>query len=125
MLVAGVLLVGTWFAWPGPTGRSAPVHAGEASDGAALFLSKGCATCHDGPDTASTLDVGPSLAVAPTWAGTRRPGLSATAYLRESILSPAVFVSPAFVPRDALPHMPVLEISPSEADALVAYLLHD
>ena len=95
-----------------------------AVSGADLFQAKGCATCHNGPDTQARIAVGPPLDRAPEWAGQRRPGMTAAAYLAESIERPAVFISPAFH-GDGGPTtgMPELVLSDAEIDALVAYLL--
>lgn len=95
-------------------------------DGAMLFQAKGCATCHLGPD--STALVGsafPSLADASSWAGERRPGLTATQYLSESIREPWAFISPDFSPGSAGPTaaMPALKLSDTEVAAIVDYLL--
>ena len=45
-----------------------------SGDGAQLFRAKGCATCHDGPDSTAQFVDFPSLANAPSWAGDRRSG---------------------------------------------------
>ncbi len=91
-----------------------------ALDGAGLFAAKGCATCHDGPGSLASVEVGPSLAGATTWAATRRPGMDAAAYLRESMRNPSTFRSPATT-SDAI--MPVLTLDDDEIDRLVAHLL--
>lgn len=88
--------------------------------GAALFQAKGCATCHTGPDTTSPVGAGPSLAAAPSWAGSRIEGVAAEDYLRQSIVAPQVFRSPFAA---AGSEMPTLALGPDELDALVAYLL--
>ncbi len=92
----------------------------DAIDGAGLFVAKGCASCHDGPDTASLLDVGPSLAHVSTWAGERRAGMDAEAYLTESIARPSAFISPAST--SGAP-MPDITVTTDEVDLLVEYLL--
>jgi mono/diheme cytochrome c family protein len=96
------------------TPRSPPL------DGAALFRAKGCASCHTGPDSSANMSL-PSLARASDWAGERRPGLSATEYIIESIRTPSAFISPALTVDG--PAMPVLGLTDAEIDALVAYLL--
>ena len=88
--------------------------------GASLFTAKGCASCHVGPGTASATGLGPSLADAASWAGDRRPGLSAEEYLAESIRQPDVFISPA---RNSDTSMPSLDVTDEEVDQLVAFLL--
>lgn len=95
-------------------------------DGAALLQAKGCATCHDGPDSSAPIGAGfPSLADASAWAGDRRPNLSAVEYLSESIREPWAFMSPEFSPGNSGPTnaMPALELSEAEVSAIVEYLL--
>lgn len=95
-----------------------------ALDGAALFVDKGCATCHDGPRSTAMIEVGPPLDEAAAWAAARVPGQDAPGYLAASMRDPAAFISPAFAggvgPTTA---MPQLELSDAEIEALVAYLL--
>lgn len=92
----------------------------EAAYGARLFTAKGCAVCH-ALGAAETVVAGPSLERIAATAGTRRPGLSAEAYLRESIRQPQAFSSPIALNTSIL--MPTLEVSEPELDALVAFLL--
>jgi mono/diheme cytochrome c family protein len=103
---------------------SEPARAAPTLDGATLFQAKGCATCHSGPTSRSSMGEFPSLADAASWAGSRRPGVSAEAYLEESIREPWAFISPEFHgsggPTTA---MPELGLSDAERDAVVAYLL--
>ena len=118
-------------------GRSAAAGRGDADhasrratasrsvlDGASLFQSKGCATCHDGPTSTSMIGGFPSLADAPSWAADRRAPMSAADYIAESIRTPSAFTSPAFSggvgPTDG---MPDLRLTQPEIDALVTYLL--
>jgi len=95
-----------------------------ATSGADLFAAKGCATCHTGPDSKARVGVGPPLDSARDWASSRRPGMTAAAYLAESIERPAAFISPAFH-SDGGPTtgMPELLLSDVEIEALVNYLL--
>lgn len=122
-VAALVATVGSVAAWQ--HGPALSMTAGASLDGAQLFQAKGCATCHPGPDTASPFGPGyPSLADAPSWAGDRRPGLSPSEYLSESIRDPGAFISPAFQggvgPTGG---MPTLEVSEAEVAAIVDYLL--
>lgn len=98
--------------------------AGDPLDGATLFRTKGCASCHTGPDTTAIVDIGPDLSEAASWAADRRPGMSAEDYVVESVRTPGAFISPAFEayvePTEA---MPLLDVSDAELDALVRYLL--
>lgn len=92
-------------------------------DGASLFLAKGCASCHTGPDSTSPHGL-PDLRDASTWAATRQPGQSAEQYLAESMRSPGAFISPEFDgPQGPTSGMPTLALSEAEIDVLVAYLL--
>ena len=61
----------------------------------------------------------PELSALAQIAPTRRPGLSAEAYIRESVRQPQAFRVPGFTDLD----MPTLPISDAELDALVAFLL--
>lgn len=92
--------------------------------GATLFKAKGCATCHNGPDSSSSFSVGPPLIDASDWAGDRRAEMSAADYLAESMRTPSAFISPAFSGgMGPMTGMPDLNLSEAEIAALVAYLL--
>ena len=120
LLVAAVLVVFVVATW----GRDDQRAAATTADGASLFRAKGCATCHLGPDTEAVFDGYPPLDDAPSWAADRRPGMSATDYLSESMAAPDAFSSPAFTggsgPSNAMPR---LRLTSEEIDALIAYLL--
>lgn len=119
------LVAATFAARAETTSTATTVAAPRMLDGAQLFRSKGCATCHTGPDSPAVFEAAPSLADAPSWAGSREPGVSATDYLAESVLAPSTFISPVF--RDGggpVSGMPDLGLSPEEVDALIDYLLH-
>jgi mono/diheme cytochrome c family protein len=120
-------LTGTWFSWqgstaPATTDRTAP-QAAEHVDGAALFASKGCATCHNGPGSTAQMGEFPDLSDASAWAGTRKSGYSAEDYVRESMLAPNAFISPEFTAAGPTSGMPTLKLTQVEVDALVTYLL--
>jgi cytochrome c1 len=120
--VLAVIGVATWNQ-PGATTVTEP---GTESDGAQLFLAKGCSSCHAGPDTAASIGAGlPSLADAPTWAADRRANLSAEDYLAEAIAAPGAFIAPGFQPGQSGPmtRMPQLRLTSNEIEALVDYLL--
>jgi mono/diheme cytochrome c family protein len=123
---AVVAIAGSVIGWQTEAPRAATAAPREVLSGADLFAAKGCATCHTGPDTHAGFDSYPSLASASSWAGERRPGLTAREYLTESIRIPSAFLSPAFHP-DGGPtgRMPDLGLSDAEIDALVNYLLDD
>ena len=96
-----------------------------ALDGAQVFTLKGCAMCHVGPDGNDSIQAGPSLAAAPTWAGERVDGMSAEEYIEQSIRSPSAVISPEFTRTTGGPTtgMPLLQVSDDEIAALVHYLL--
>jgi mono/diheme cytochrome c family protein len=107
--------------WADSSG-GAPVAAAGETSGATLFQAKGCAGCHAGPDSRPEYADYPSLVDVGEWAGHRRAGMDARAYLAESIRTPGVFVSPAYRGTGPSP-MPALGLSDREIDALVDYLL--
>lgn len=79
----------------------------------------GCTTCHSlEPDD---VIVGPSLATIGADAGNRVEGLSAAAYIEQSILDPQAYVVEGF----AAGTMPTWQgvLSDSQVDALVEFLL--
>ena len=121
-LGALLAVLGTWIGWRDDGWE--PVGAAPAVDGEALFHAKGCATCHTGPTSSASMGEFPSLAAASSWAGARRPGLSAEEYLDESIREPWAFISPEFHGSNGpTTAMPQLGLSDAERDAVVAFLL--
>ena len=105
---------------PRPTATSAPAPIGDSSAGRNVFLTSGCAGCHtiDGLDGATTGVVGPNLTTVGNRAGSRVVGLSAEAYLRQSVQEPGAFVVSGFGPI-----MPANLASGQNLDNLVAFLL--
>lgn len=103
-----------------PTTTTTP-GVGDAAKGQVVFNSKGCAACHSVTSASqSPSPVGPGLLGIGTRAGTRKAGVSAEAYLQESVLTPSAFVVPGF----AAGIMPTLFTS-ADADFndMIAYLL--
>ena len=127
---AGVAVAASVVVWTtdrdgdGTDAASVTTAAGPALDGASLFLAKGCASCHTGPDSTSMYSAFPNLANARSWAGERVPGMSAEDYVAQSIRDPIAVISPQFSP-DGGPTtgMPTLALSDAEVTALVEYLL--
>lgn len=110
-------------AWSsGDDGDPSPSASTVVATGADLFRAKGCATCHDGPDTESTFDVGPDLTELALVAPSREPGLSPEDYVRRSITNPDYVIVPGYN-EDGMSSMPALPISAAEVEALVEYLL--
>ena len=116
--VAAALSLVTAFVRPSEADTAA------SDDAELLFVVKGCATCHQGPGTATMMGVGPSLADAPDWASTRIEGMSAHDYLVQSMLQPSAFISPEWAgPSGPTTGMPQLQLSEEEVEALVRFLL--
>lgn len=80
----------------------------------------GCRVCHSVEE--GVVLVGPSLAGVATRAQTRVPGLSAEAYLRQSILDPNAYVVEGFAEGQMLTNLGEI-LTPGQVDDLVAYLL--
>ncbi|MCH7552860.1 MAG: c-type cytochrome [Chloroflexi bacterium] len=105
---------------PQPTATAAPAPIGDSSAGRNVFLTVGCTGCHtiDGLDGA-TGAIGPNLTTVGNRAGSRVVGLSAEAYLRQSVQEPGAFVVPGF--GNLMP--PNLASGQQNVDNLVAFLL--
>jgi cytochrome c1 len=102
-----------------PAGVDTPSAAGVPS-GATLFLAKGCATCHNGPDSSARIPVAPDLSTVDQRAGTTIEGLDAAAYVRQSIREPQAYLAENDGNTAVMPTLPTTD---AELDALVAYLL--
>ena len=116
-----------------PPAATAPPSGGLASQGQELFMAAPanaeaqalwCSTCHKIEGVAAGL-IGPDLTHIGTDAATRKPGTSAEAYIRESIMDPTAFVgegvdraTPGLM-TDAI----VEGLTTDQVDALVAFLL--
>ena len=101
-----------------PTETEEPTTGG---DGAKVFAAKGCGSCHTIDSVPGAADaVGPQLDGVASRAGSRKPGLSAEGYIRESIETPGAFVVEGFANI-----MPPLRGSMTdvEFESLVAFLL--
>ena len=118
---------GTGTAESGSATSTAPAGAVSASVGQDVFLAKGtCGTCHMITGIAPG-GVGPDLNRIGSEAATRKPGLSAAAYIEESIRSPEVFVAEGVA--NALPGLMTqvlidsLGLTDEEIASLVEFLL--
>ena len=85
----------------------------------------GCLLCHKVSEQGSTR--GPDLRGVGARAASRVPGMSAQAYLVESLVSPGAYVVEEFAAAGGLTIMPVAtlppaDLAPTELKALVAYL---
>lgn len=97
---------------------------GNAAKGKDLFTSKQCITCHAlaaVPASASAA-IGPKLDGIGTAAATRKPGMTAEAYIRESLKDPNAFISPGFTGPPSLMVLP-LPVNDAEISDLVAFLI--
>ena len=81
----------------------------------------GCAACH-AIEGISTGAVGPDLTHLGTDAATRKPGMSAEAYVEESIRAPEAFVAPGGIPGIMTAAL-TSGLSDDEVKALVDFLL--
>jgi cytochrome c oxidase subunit 2 len=110
----GLLLVGCG------AGRAAAPGTPDAMRGARVFARQGCAGCHlvDGQGG----QVGPDLSHVATVAATRRPGVDAATYLRQSVVEPNAFIVDGY-PRDVMPATYGQTIPPADLADLIAYLL--
>lgn len=101
---------------PGPPAarRSGPTAPGEL-----LFRTKGCAACHSLSAQGHRVYVG-----GPDLSGidftSRRPGLTAAAYIAESVREPGAFLAPGAT---GTFEMPVLGLTDAEIDAIARFLL--
>lgn len=105
-----------------PTAATSPTTTtpgtGDAVKGQVVFNSKGCAGCHS---VGTSAGAGPGLGGIATTAATRRPGMTAQAYIEESELTPSAFIVPGFTAVT----MPPLWTSKNDAGFadLIAYLM--
>jgi cytochrome c1 len=124
---AAAALGASVLAWTSDRTTDAPLAAAPGSappDGASLFHAKGCATCHNGPDSGAGISEFPDLSDAAAWAATRVPGMSANDYIAQSIRDPIAVISPQFHSGGGpTAGMPTLALSDAEVAALVEYLL--
>jgi cytochrome c2 len=95
--------------------------SGDPAQGKLVFSTiAGCTACHD-VSTGATL-VGPSLKGVEVRAGSRKPGMSASAYLRESILAPNAYVVPGFQPGIMLQNFGQV-LTAQQLNDVIAYLM--
>ena len=115
--LAGLLASATFAVYRTPTGPTvvAPV------SGALLFQAKGCTGCHSVAGVAESASIGPNLTHLSDVAGNRVTGMSATAYVTQSIRQPQAFTVDGF----GVGVMPTFELSDAEVEALVGFLLSE
>lgn len=116
------LLVGLMLALAGCAPAAAP--AGDANRGRTLFEPKGCNTCHVlATIPGATGTTGPSLNGIGVTAAARKPGMSAEAYLRESLKDPGAFVVQGYPAPAAGGMVLPVPVNDQEIADLVAFLL--
>ncbi|MCP5008696.1 MAG: c-type cytochrome [Aestuariibacter sp.] len=98
----------------------------EDSDQAAIAVSEqsGCFACHRLERIGRGGEVGPAWDGLGTVAATRIEGISAEAYIRQSILQPGDFLTPGFEEINVMPPNFGEVLSPEEIDILVQFLLN-
>jgi cytochrome c2 len=105
--------------------RDARITGGDPERGKDIFFassigqSAGCRVCHS--IKFGEKKVGPSLAGIATRAATRIPGMSAEAYIRQSIEDPGAYVVEGF-PNVMLPDM-AEKLSDQDMEDLIAFLM--
>jgi mono/diheme cytochrome c family protein len=102
------------------TSATVAAAAPDVERGRMLFHVKGCITCHRkaGEPRGNIGDVGPDLTGLAQRAADRRAGVTAVAYVRESLRTPSAFLVPGYNER-----MPDLGLGDDEISALTAFLL--
>lgn len=86
--------------------------------GGQVYRALNCGSCHEPNLFGQRL--GPPLDHVGSVAATRRTGMSAEAYLRESIVDPGAYVVPGYT--DSMPRGLDRSLLPGDLDALIAYL---
>jgi cytochrome c551/c552 len=89
--------------------------------GALLFQAKGCSGCHIVAGFAEFASIGPNLTQMADVAGDRVAGMTATAYVTQSIRQPRTFTVEGF----GVGVMPTIELSDDEVAVLVGFLLSE
>lgn len=98
-----------------------PVSNDPVVRGEAVFKSNGCIGCHT-LGSISSGTVGPNLTHIGTVGATRKPGMSAADYVKESILNPNAYVVQGF-PQSVMPQNFSQVIKPDDLSDLIAFLV--
>ncbi len=109
---------------PAPTPTPRPIEGQEAEE---IILNAGCGSCHRIGALGEGHKVGPDLSAIGHDAGARVEGMSAQAYIRQSILEPNVFIAPECPNGPCLPNiMPgdySRRLTVEQLNLVVTYLL--
>jgi cytochrome c oxidase subunit 2 len=110
-----------WLREGGQAGSPPPAAGGgDVGRGQQLMVEKGCGACHTiAGNPAMAGVVGPPLTNIATVAASRKPGMSAEAYITESITQPNAFAAPGTVAGA----MVIPPLADDELKAIVSYLL--
>jgi hypothetical protein len=120
-LALGAASVVLWVQQPAVVVPAPEVSTPEAQlDGEILFRIKGCSGCHVGPGIGEGVQIGPPLVGLSVVAGQRIEGMTAEAYIRQSLLEPEAFFAPGY---GGDIQMPTLSLTEADVDALVIFLL--
>lgn len=104
-----------------PTPTPKPEEAADpVARGREVFVNSGCGACHT-IEGISNATVGPNLTQIGEVAATRKPGVSAEKYIRESIVNPQAYVVEGFNP--VMPAIFADTLSQEQLEDLVAFLL--
>jgi cytochrome c oxidase subunit 2 len=114
--LAAVLGTATVAVYRTPTEQAA---GNDSATGALLFQAKGCSGCHSVAGVAEFASIGPNLTQLNDVADGRVAGMSAAAYVTQSIRQPQAFTVSGF----GVDLMPTFELSDAEVEALVGFLL--
>lgn len=95
-----------------------PIASEPIARGKQVYRALDCGRCHHIDRSGGRL--GPELTRVGAAAATRRPGVAAEEYLRESILDPGAYIVPTYV--DSMPRGLARGLSDNDLEALVAYL---
>lgn len=127
LILAGLILAFLAALAPDTAGASAAVapalqSSATSTNGELLFRTKGCAGCHgiSARGIRALVSGAPDLSAAPRDFGARRPGLTAEAYIAQSIREPGAFLAPGG--SGTFP-MPVLGLSDVEVASVTRFLL--
>lgn len=97
---------------------------GDAARGRQLFVSKQCGTCHTLPGVeGATGTIGPPLVSIANIATSRKPGVTAEAYLKESMKEPDAYTVPPYPKSTAGGMLLPVPVNDQEINDLVAFLL--
>jgi cytochrome c oxidase subunit II len=95
--------------------------AGLYDQGRVFFQARGCIGCHSVSDKGlvSRMPMAPDLSGLAQRAASRRPGLAAEEYVKESVRQPQAYIVPGFTDIQ----MPTLPVSDADLQAITAFLL--